>query len=83
MCKKVCDELGEENTVVPACDNSAQSTTISGKSASVRLIVDRLTEQKKFARMVKTGGVAFHSPAVASVGVSLRAELSKVCENRW
>ncbi|XP_063530101.1 fatty acid synthase-like [Cydia strobilella] len=51
--------------VEPACDNSADSVTVSGPPASIEKFVAELTAEGIFARRVNSSGVAFHSSYVA------------------
>ena len=64
--------------VVPACHNSKNTVTISGDAEAVHDFVRELKEEQKFAKLVDTDGVAFHSHHMSGVAASLKAELSKV-----
>ena len=64
-----------------ACHNSADSVTISGPPDSVDKFVEELKNEKIFAKVVQSSGVAFHSKYIASAGPKLRASLEKVIPN--
>ncbi|KAL0116142.1 hypothetical protein PUN28_011183 [Cardiocondyla obscurior] len=64
--------------VIPACHNSANSTTVSGPPESIQKFVQKLKSQDIFARMVNSSGCAFHSKYIASAGPKLRAALEKI-----
>ena len=70
---KTCPE-----DVYPACHNSETSVTISGKKEKVDAFVDSLQKQGKFAKGVKSCGIAFHSPFVAAASETLREKLKEV-----
>ncbi len=53
--------------VVAACHNGKDSVTISGKEDAVLKVVEELTEEGIFAKMVNSSGIAFHSPSMQSV----------------
>ncbi|KAE8156902.1 KR domain-containing protein [Aspergillus tamarii] len=50
-----------EGSVVVACHNSPMSVTLSGNTEALEAIQERLTAANIFARIVKTGGKAYHS----------------------
>ncbi|KAK1979528.1 fatty acid synthase [Colletotrichum cereale] len=54
--------LSPAGSVSIACHNSPSGVTLSGDAAAIDLLEDRLTNEKIFARVVKTGGKAYHSP---------------------
>ncbi|GAB1213228.1 hypothetical protein ATERTT37_002377 [Aspergillus terreus] len=49
-------------SVVVACHNSPASVTLSGDAEALEAIREKLSGANIFARMVKTGGKAYHSP---------------------
>ncbi|RYP54379.1 hypothetical protein DL768_000796 [Monosporascus sp. mg162] len=51
-----------------ACVNAPESVTISGSEADVQVLEAELQSQKKFARRLETGGRAYHSHMMASIG---------------
>lgn len=52
---------GYEGKVVVACDNSPALVTLSGDASALDAIKPKLDADKVFARIVKTGGKAYHS----------------------
>lgn len=72
-CKKRCPA-----GVVPACHNSEDTVTISGPQAAVFGFVEQLKQEGVFAKEVRTGGKAFHSPYMESIAPTLLQELKKV-----
>ncbi|GKT65222.1 polyketide synthase [Colletotrichum tofieldiae] len=55
-------QLSPAGSVSVACHNSPSGVTLSGDAAAIDELQDRLTKEKIFARVVKTGGKAYHSP---------------------
>lgn len=49
-------------SVVVACHNSPAGATLSGNFDALEAIQEKLTAEKIFARILKTGGKAYHSP---------------------
>ncbi|NXG58624.1 FAS synthase, partial [Hemiprocne comata] len=72
-CKQQCPP-----NVVPACHNSEDTVTISGPLASVNEFVAKLKKDGVFAKEVRSAGVAFHSPYMASIAPGLLSALKKV-----
>ena len=68
--------------VAPACHNSEESVTVSGPAEDVQRFVAELQSQKKFAKMVDSAGVAFHSYFMKEVADSLKTALEKVYLSR-
>ncbi|XP_043200491.1 fatty acid synthase-like [Amphibalanus amphitrite] len=64
--------------VVPACQNAADSVTVSGPSDAVAAFVAQLQSEEVFARMVNSSGVAFHSRYIAEAAPRLREALEKI-----
>lgn len=54
--------------VVIACINSPQSVTLSGDGPDVLAAKERLAQAGVFVRELKTGGKAYHSPHMKTVG---------------
>ncbi|KAL2802399.1 KR domain-containing protein [Aspergillus granulosus] len=52
---------GYEHQVVIACHNSPELVTLSGDADAINAVKERLDAQSIFARVVKTGGKAYHS----------------------
>ncbi|XP_011311362.1 fatty acid synthase [Fopius arisanus] len=67
--------------ISPACNNSADSVTVSGPVDSIHKFVEQLKKEDIFARTVNSSGVAFHSKYIASVGPFLRTSLEKLITN--
>ena len=64
--------------MVPACQNAADSVTVSGPSEAVAAFVTQLQAEEVFVRTVNSSGVAFHSRYVAGAAPRLREALEKV-----
>ncbi|KAI0401620.1 reducing type I polyketide synthase 10 [Xylaria palmicola] len=61
-----------------ACVNAPESVTISGDSAGIDQILGELQQRNIFARKLKTGGQAYHSHHMLSLGASYQNQLEKV-----
>ena len=57
---------------------SQDSVTVSGNKAEVEKLVKRLTKDGLFAKSVQSCGVAFHSPALFTVGPLLESLLKPI-----
>lgn len=64
--------------VVVACHNGVDSLTISGKTDLVEKVVDELKAKGKFAKMVNSSGVPFHSPQMQAAEKFMYEKLSSV-----
>ena len=64
--------------MTPACHNAEDAVTISGPKEAVGKFVEKLKEEGVFARMVKTGGIAFHSKAMQAVAPQFKKRLESV-----
>ncbi|CAI7658413.1 unnamed protein product [Penicillium glandicola] len=53
---------GHGTSVVVACHNSPAGVTLSGNADALEAIREKMTADNVFARIVKTGGKAYHSP---------------------
>ncbi|KAL8737200.1 MAG: hypothetical protein Q9181_001926 [Wetmoreana brouardii] len=51
-----------------ACKNSPDSLTLSGDEEAIDTLVERLANRKIFGKILRTGGVAYHSSNMASLG---------------
>ncbi|XP_066908829.1 fatty acid synthase [Halyomorpha halys] len=71
-------KFGLPDTIDIACHNSEDSCTISGPLEDVKQYVDELQEKGIFARSVATGGIAYHSRYIQSLGQQFRDELRKI-----
>ncbi|KAI5784766.1 hypothetical protein EDC01DRAFT_208974 [Geopyxis carbonaria] len=58
----------EEVQLVVACVNSPASVTLAGSAVAVAAMEQRLVAKSVFARALRTGGKAYHSPSMAAVG---------------
>ncbi|KOX73549.1 Fatty acid synthase [Melipona quadrifasciata] len=67
--------------IIPACNNSADSVTISGPVESIKKFTEDLQKNNIFAKLVNSSGVAFHSKYIATVGQKLRVMLEKIISN--
>jgi len=67
--------------VIPACNNSADSVTISGPPESLLKFAEELKSKGIFTKMVSSSGIAFHSKYIASAGPKLHALLDKIIPN--
>lgn len=80
--------IGAEGKVVVACHNSPTSSTLSGDADKLDQLRARLDAEGVFARAVKTGGKAYHSPYMAAVADKYEARFRaaqrylKLDENR-
>ena len=68
--------------VVAACHNSQDTQTISGPAEAVTKFVAELKAEDIFAKEVKSSGVAFHSPFMATIAPNLKACLKKVIKEQ-
>jgi acyl transferase domain-containing protein len=60
--------IGKEAEIKVAAVNSPESVTLSGDVASIQELLPKLEEDKVFARILKTGNIAYHSHHMASLG---------------
>lgn len=67
--------------VYPACNNSSDSTTISGALPAMKKFVEELKKEDIFVRLVDSSGVAFHSKYMAAAGQNLRSALERIIPN--
>lgn len=68
---------GMHEKVVIACHNSPAAVTLSGDADALKIVKDRLDADRVFARALNTGGKAYHSHRMASVGVKYEALIRK------
>ncbi|KAK2740850.1 pksn polyketide synthase for alternapyrone biosynthesis [Colletotrichum kahawae] len=72
LSEKSCREFlqGQDfaHAVTIACINSPQGVTLSGDARSISRVEASLKEAGHFARLLRTGGVAYHSPDMQVVG---------------
>ncbi|XP_076288350.1 fatty acid synthase 1 [Lasioglossum baleicum] len=67
--------------VYPACNNSEDSTTISGAVDAIRKFAAELKKEDIFVREVASSGVAFHSKYMTAAGQNLRTALERIIPN--
>jgi acyl transferase domain-containing protein len=65
---EIISSLDLQEDVVVACVNSPESVTISGALDGVGKVVAELSVRNKFAKVVQTGGRAYHSPSMLDIG---------------
>lgn len=63
--------------VVIACHNSPESLTLSGDADAIAQLKGTLDTEKKFARLLSTGGNAYHSRHMKSVGQQYEDEMAE------
>lgn len=61
-------ECGLDHDITIACVNSPSSVTLSGPSAAILQAEEAFCRAGHFARALRTGGVAYHSPDMKVVG---------------
>lgn len=66
----IIKETDTEGKVVCACLNSPTSITMSGDRDGIEVIQATLKSRDKFARLLPTGGKAYHSHHMNSIGAS-------------
>uniref|UniRef100_T1ITL1 Fatty acid synthase n=1 Tax=Strigamia maritima TaxID=126957 RepID=T1ITL1_STRMM len=64
--------------VVPACHNSTDNLTISGRAEAVAAFVAELKKEDIFTKEVKSNNIAFHCSFMKQVAPALQAKLEKV-----
>ncbi|KAI0974906.1 putative polyketide synthase [Xylaria arbuscula] len=57
-----------EDDICIACVNSPNSLTLSGSTMAIHTLFNALKEQNTFARILRTGNRAYHSPMVSEIG---------------
>lgn len=65
-----------QGQVVVACHNSPESITLSGDSDAMIVIKEALDADKKFARLLSTGGNAYHSHHMKILGMFKAVHIS-------
>ncbi|KAI0840953.1 polyketide synthase [Hypoxylon sp. FL0890] len=67
-----------------ACDNSPESTTLSGDACAVEKLLGILHSKGMFARKLKTNGKAYHSKHMKEIGHIYQQSLERVWHaDRW
>ncbi|KAK6227566.1 PKSN polyketide synthase for alternapyrone biosynthesis protein [Colletotrichum tabaci] len=62
------EENGLDTEITIACVNSPSSVTLSGPSTAISLAEEALRKAQNFVRLLRTGGVAYHSSDMNVVG---------------
>ncbi|KAK1975962.1 hypothetical protein LZ30DRAFT_604441 [Colletotrichum cereale] len=61
-------ENGMSDSITVACINSPKSVTLSGHAVTIAQAEEAFSKAGHFARLLRTGGVAYHSPDMEVVG---------------
>ena len=69
------EQSGMTGKVSVACLNSPSSITLSGDRDGIEVILARLKAENKFTRLLNTGGQAYHSHHMRSIGTKYVARL--------
>ena len=67
----------EEGPVIVACHNSPESLTLSGDAEAVKEVKEVLEGANKFARVLATGGNAYHSHHMRELGERYEQEMNE------
>ena len=81
MAKKLCEEAGQGEVLVPANFNAPGQIVVSGTSAACERVVKAAEAGGIRAMPLKVAG-AFHSPLMQSAAEKMTAELAKVRFNK-
>lgn len=77
VAKNMIQSNGLQGVVNVACNNGPQSVTLSGSVEGLSILLSQLQEQKTFARILDTGGKAYHSPMMKEIGPYYEALMTK------
>ncbi|KAF5869444.1 putative polyketide synthase protein [Botrytis fragariae] len=66
-----------EGKVIVACHNSPESVTLSGDKTALLSVKEALDGDKKFARLLSTGGNAYHSHHMKPLGPEYQTSIEK------
>ncbi|KAI0803350.1 polyketide synthase-like protein [Xylaria sp. FL0064] len=77
VAKNLIQSNGLHGVVNVACNNSPQSVTLSGSVEGIAIILSELQKQKVFAKMLDTGGKAYHSSMMEEIGPYYEALMRK------
>lgn len=72
------ERLSDYPTIEIACHNAADSCTLSGPSADVEALVEKLVADGVFARSVNVANIAYHSRYIAPAAPKLLKYLKEV-----
>jgi acyl transferase domain-containing protein/NADPH:quinone reductase-like Zn-dependent oxidoreductase/NADP-dependent 3-hydroxy acid dehydrogenase YdfG len=81
--QKFLDQYGASREACVACVNSPENVTISGDSLVIESLLSLLQHQGKFARKLKTGGQAYHSHHMKSLGTAYEYQLRDAQEREY
>ncbi|KAJ8131214.1 hypothetical protein O1611_g2411 [Lasiodiplodia mahajangana] len=70
------DEATEHGKLQIAAINSPQSITVSGDASAIEALATRLASDGVFHRLLKTGGMAYHSHHMVALGETYEETLS-------
>ena len=70
--------LGSYGTIHVACFNSPESVTLSGDAADILVLEQSLAAEKTFARVLATGGNAYHSHHMIPLGEGYEEDLNSM-----
>nr|APX43998.1 polyketide synthase [Pestalotiopsis microspora] len=83
--KKLILNNGLGGKVCVACVNSPKSVTLSGTQCGIETLLAEIQQEKKFARLLRTNGCAYHSFMMKEIGgfyESLIAPILEVQDSR-
>ncbi|KAI5921029.1 putative polyketide synthase [Camillea tinctor] len=66
--RSLIEETGLTGEIHVACVNSPESVTLSGLRLHIQALVEKAQVQNVFARLLETGGQAYHSPLMERAG---------------
>ncbi|KAI0179744.1 polyketide synthase [Hypoxylon sp. FL1284] len=76
--KALIDDQNLGENIALACDNSPESTTLSGEADAVENLLALLQGKKTFARKLNTDGKAYHSRHMKEIGHLYQQALERV-----
>ena len=68
----------KKGPVIVACHNSPESLTLSGDAAAIKDFKEVLERENKFARILATGGKAYHSHHMRELGERYEHEMVEI-----
>ncbi|PYH68297.1 polyketide synthase [Aspergillus vadensis CBS 113365] len=75
--KAIVEECGFTESVIVACANSPESTTVSGDADAIDSLLKVFQNRGIWARKLITGGIAYHSHHMKAVGPRYEALLKR------
>ena len=73
---------GMQDKIIVACHNSPAGVTLSGDADAIEVVKNRLEADKVFAKVVKTGGKAYHSHHMAPASAKYEALIRKAKQHQ-